>query len=331
MNFPIARGRRLRRTAAIRRMAQETKLAPDDFILPLFVTPGDKVRTEIASMPGVFRLSIDELVKEAHEAEKLGVGGLILFGLPPSKDESGSQAWAEDGIVQKAFRALKQETKNLVLFADTCLCEYTSHGHCGVLERRREGGRDVVDVQNDPTLEILAKTAVSQAKAGADVIAPSDMMDGRVGAIREALDGAGFSHIPILSYAAKYSSAFYGPFRDAADSAPEAGSDRRGYQMDPANAREAMREIELDLAEGADAIMIKPALAYLDIIAKARERFDVPIAAYHVSGEYAAIMAAAKLGWLDRDRAMMESLISIRRAGADWILTYIAKEASKLL
>ena len=329
--FPIARGRRLRRTTAIRKMVQETKLAPDDFILPLFVCPGNKVRTEVGSMPGVYRLSVDELVKEAKEAEKLGVGGVMLFGLPPSKDEAGSGAWAEDGIVQQGFRALKQETKNLVLFADTCLCEYTSHGHCGVIERRKEGGRDIVDVQNDPTLAILAKTAVSQAKSGADVIAPSDMMDGRVGAIRAALDEHGFAHVPILSYAAKYASAFYGPFRDAADSAPEAGSDRRAYQMDPANAREALREIELDLAEGADAIMVKPALSYLDIIAKARERFDVPIAAYHVSGEYAAIMAAAKNGWLDRDRAMMEALISIRRAGADWILTYFAKEASKLL
>lgn len=330
MSFPAVRGRRLRRTAGLRRMARETSLAPDDFILPLFVTPGEGIRTEVGSMPGVYRLSVDEIVKEAREAESLGLGGLILFGLPPAKDETGSGAWAEDGIVQKALRACRAEVKDLVLFADTCLCEYTSHGHCGVLEKTKTKHGETWDVQNDPTLALLAKTAVSQAKAGADVIAPSDMMDGRVGAIRTALDEAGFVQTPILSYAAKYSSAFYGPFRDAADSAPQAG-DRRGYQMDPANAREALREIELDLAEGADAIMVKPALAYLDIIAAARARFDVPIAAYHVSGEYAAIMAAARNGWLDRDRAMMESLVSIRRAGADWILTYFAKEAAKLL
>jgi len=320
----------LRRTAALRKMARETTLEPSDFILPLFVCPGERVRTDIGSMPGVQRLSVDELVKEAKEAESLGIGGLILFGLPASKDPEGSGAWIEDGIVQKAFRALKSETKNLVLFADTCLCEYTSHGHCGVLEKRKEGGGETWDVVNDPTLALLAKTAVSQAKAGADVIAPSDMMDGRVAAIRKALDESGFSHLPILSYAAKYASAFYGPFRDAADSAPQAG-DRKGYQMDPANAREALREIALDLEEGADAIMVKPALPYLDIVRAARDRFDVPIAAYNVSGEYAAIMAAAKQGWLDKDRAMMESLISIRRAGADWILTYFAKDASRLL
>lgn len=330
MSFPAVRGRRLRRTAGLRRMTRETSLAPDDFILPLFVTPGEGIRTEVGSMPGVFRLSVDEIVKEAREAESLGLGGLILFGLPPAKDETGSGAWAEDGIVQKALRACRAEVKDLVLFADTCLCEYTSHGHCGVLEKTKTRHGETWDVQNDPTLALLARTAVSQAKAGADVIAPSDMMDGRVGAIRKALDDAGFSQTPILSYAAKYSSAFYGPFRDAADSAPQAG-DRRGYQMDPANAREALREIELDLAEGADAIMVKPALAYLDIIAAARARFDVPIAAYHVSGEYAAIMAAARNGWLDRDRAMMESLVSIRRAGADWILTYFAKEAARLV
>ncbi len=326
MKFPASRGRRFRRSAGLRKLRRETALAPDDFVLPVFVHPG-KGRQPVASMPGVDRLSIDEVVKEAREAEKLGIGGMILFGLPPRKDEEGSEAWAEDGIVQKAFRALRSEVKDLVLIADTCLCEYTSHGHCGVLDKQQPA---VWDVKNDPTLALLAKTAVSQAKAGADVIAPSDMMDGRVGAIRKALDENGFEHVPILSYAAKYASAFYGPFRDAADSAPQAG-DRRGYQMDPANAREAMREIELDLEEGADAIMVKPALPYLDVIARARERFDVPIAAYHVSGEYAMVMAAAKNGWLDRDRAMMESLVSIRRAGADVILTYFAKEACRLL
>ena len=311
-------------------MTREARLSPDQLILPVFVTPGEKVRTEVGSMPGVHRLSVDELVKDAREAEKLGVGGMILFGRPPAKDEGGSGAFADDGIVQKALRALKSETKELVLFADTCLCEYTSHGHCGVLEKRQESGREVWDVVNDATLPILAKTAVSQAKAGADVISPSDMMDGRIGTIRKALDEAGYSHVPILSYAAKYASAFYGPFRDAADSAPQAG-DRRGYQMDPANAREALREVAMDLEEGADAVMVKPALAYLDIISKVRERFDVPVAAYHVSGEYAAIVAAAKNGWLDLDRAMMESLTSIRRAGADWILTYFARQAAKLL
>jgi len=311
-------------------MVRETRLEPGQFILPFFVTPGERVRQDISSMPGVHRLSIDELIKDVKEAESLGVGGVMLFGLPPSKDEAASGAWAEDGIVQKALRALRGEVKEMVLFADTCLCEYTSHGHCGVLEKRNEGGREVWDVQNDPTLPILAKTAVSQAKAGADVIAPSDMMDGRIGYLRKALDDAGFANTPILSYAAKFASAFYGPFRDAADSAPQHG-DRRGYQMDGANAREALREVALDIEEGADAVMVKPALAYLDIIAKVRERFDVPVAAYHVSGEYSSIMAAAKLGWLDRDRAMMEALTSIRRAGADWILTYFAREAARLL
>ena len=311
-------------------MVREARLEPDQFILPFFVTPGERIRQDIVSMPGVHRLSVDELVKDVKEAESLGIGGVMLFGLPPSKDEAASGAWAEDGIVQKALRALRGEVKEIVLFADTCLCEYTSHGHCGVLEKRSEGGREVWDVQNDPTLPILAKTAVSQARAGADVIAPSDMMDGRIGHLRKALDDAGFANTPILSYAAKFASAFYGPFRDAADSAPQHGA-RRGYQMDGANAREALREVALDIEEGADAVMVKPALAYLDIIAKVRERFDVPVAAYHVSGEYSAIMAAAKLGWLDRDRAMMEALTSIRRAGADWILTYFAREAARLL
>ena len=330
MSFPATRGRRLRRTAALRKMARETSLAPDDFIYPIFVGADEKSRSEVGSMPGVFRLSVDEAVKEAREVESLGIGGMMIFGLPAKKDPEGSGAWAEDGIVQKAMRAIKQETKSLVLFADTCLCEYTSHGHCGVLEKRKESGGETWDVVNDPTLALLAKTAVSQAKAGADVIAPSDMMDGRVAAIRRALDEAKLEHIPILSYAAKYASAFYGPFRDAADSAPQAG-DRRGYQMDPGNVREALREVQLDLDEGADAVMVKPALPYLDVVRAVRERFDVPVAAYNVSGEYAAIMAAAKLGWLDRERAMMESLTSIRRAGADWILTYFAKDASRLL
>ncbi len=330
MRFPAARPRRLRRTAALRRLSRETSLSADDLILPLFVAPGSGVRAEVASMPGVHRLSVDRVVQEAREAADAGVGGLILFGLPPSKDEAGSQAWADDGVVQRALRALKETDLPLVLFADTCLCEYTAHGHCGVLEKRTENGREVVDVRNDETLPLLARAAVSQAKAGADVIAPSDMMDGRVAAIRAALDEAGFDHVPILSYAAKFASAFYGPFRDAADSAPQKG-DRRGYQMDGANGREAMREIALDLEEGADAVMVKPALPYLDVVAEARARFDVPIAAYHVSGEYASIVAAARAGWLDRDRAMMEALLSIRRAGADWIVTYFAREAARLL
>ena len=340
MNFPVTRMRRLRRTEAIRSMVRETRLTPDAFVYPLFVCPGQGVRKEVRSMPGVFNLSVDEAVKEAREVKSLGVPSVILFGLPESKDEKATGAWADDGIVQRAARAIKNEVPDLLLMGDVCLCEYMSHGHCGIVQKsngHRSLGAAAADVAvdeyeivNDASLAILAKTAVSQAKAGMDIIAPSDMMDGRVEAIRDALDAEGFSNIPILSYAAKYASGFYGPFREAADSAPQFG-DRRSYQMDPANFREAMREIELDLAEGADMIMVKPALPYLDVIAAARDRFDVPIAAYQVSGEYAMIEAAARNNWIDRNRVMMESLLSIRRAGASIILTYYAKEAARLL
>ncbi|HET9696159.1 MAG TPA: porphobilinogen synthase [Terriglobales bacterium] len=341
MNFPVTRLRRLRRNEAMRNLVRETRLTPDAFVYPLFVCPGEGVRKEVRSMPGVFNLSVDEAVKEARQVKSLGIPSVILFGLPESKDEKATGAWAEDGIVQRAARAIKTEVPELLLMGDVCLCEYMSHGHCGIVRKtngtRSVGaaaatsvGLDEYEIVNDASLEILAKTAVSQAKAGMDIIAPSDMMDGRIEAIRNALDTEGFENIPVLSYAAKYASGFYGPFREAADSAPQFG-DRRSYQMDPANAREAMREIELDLAEGADMIMVKPAIAYLDIIAQARDRFEVPIAAYQVSGEYAMIEAAAKNGWIDRDRVMMESLLSIRRAGASIILTYFAKDASKLL
>lgn len=318
----IYRPRRLRRTAALRAMVRETRLEADDLIYPLFVCPGEGVRREVRSMPGVFNLSIDELVKEAEEAHRLGISSVIVFGLPERKDEQGSEAFAEDGIVQRAIRALKREVKDLIVVADTCLCEYTSHGHCGVIE---DG-----DVANDPTLDILARTAVSQAQAGADIIAPSGMMDGMVAAIRAGLDSAGFSDTPILSYAVKYASAFYGPFREAADSAPQFG-DRRGYQMDPANVREALREAELDVQQGADLLMVKPALPYLDVIRAVRERFTLPLAAYQVSGEYAQIKAAGQMGWIDQERVMMESLIAIKRAGADVILTYFAKDVIKRL
>ncbi len=322
MPFPVHRPRRLRRTPGLRDLVRETSLAPDDFVLPLFAVEGEGVRKPINSMPGNFQLSVDELVKECAECVRLGIGGVILFGIPKHKDEKASGAYDENGIVQQAVRALKRAYPNLVVITDVCNCEYTSHGHCGLIA---DG-----DVANDPTLEWLAAAAVSHARAGADIVAPSDMMDGRVAAIRAALDNAGFEHIPILSYAAKYASCFYGPFRDAAESAPQFG-DRRSYQMDPPNAREAMREIELDLAEGADMIMVKPALAYLDVIHEARRRFDVPLAAYQVSGEFSMIHAAARNGWIDLDRAMMESLVSIRRAGADFILTYFAREASRAL
>jgi porphobilinogen synthase len=312
----------LRRTAALRALVRETQLDAADFIYPLFACAGEGVRREVRSMPGVFNLSVDEVVKEAAEAHRMGVSSVIVFGLPEEKDAQGSGAFAEDGIVQRAVRALKREIKDLVVMADTCLCEYTSHGHCGLIEDN--------DVANDPTLDLIAQTAVSQAQAGADVIAPSGMMDGMIAAIRAALDGAGFTHLPILSYAIKYASGFYGPFREAADSAPQFG-DRRSYQMDPANAREALREADLDVEQGADMLMVKPALAYLDIIRAARERYTLPIAAYQVSGEYAQIKAAAQLGWIDGDRVMMESLTAIKRAGADMILTYFAKEAIRLL
>jgi len=343
MNFPVTRLRRLRRNEAMRNFVRETRLTPDAFVYPLFVCPGEGVRKEVRSMPGVFNLSVDEAVKEAREVKSLGIPSVILFGLPETKDEQATGAWADDGIVQRAARAIKSEVPGLLLMGDVCLCEYMSHGHCGIVEKIRHNGHrsvgaaaaadvavDEYEIVNDASLAILAKTAVSQAKAGMDIIAPSDMMDGRIEAIRDALDAEGFTNIPILSYAAKYASGFYGPFREAADSAPQFG-DRRSYQMDPANFREAMREIELDLAEGADMIMVKPAIAYLDIIAAARERFDVPLAAYQVSGEYAMIEAAARNNWIDRDRVMMESLLSIRRAGASIILTYFAKDASKLL
>jgi len=316
------RPRRLRRTATLRAMVRETRLDAANLIYPLFVCPGEGVRREVRSMPGVFNLSVDELVKEAEAARHLGVSSVIVFGLPEHKDEQGSDAFAEDGITQRAIRALKREVKDLLVIADTCLCEYTSHGHCGVI---KDG-----DVANDPTLDLLAHTAVSQAQAGADVIAPSGMMDGMVAAIRAGLDAAGSTEIPILSYAIKYASAFYGPFREAADSAPQFG-DRRGYQMDPANAREALREAELDVEQGADMLMVKPALPFLDVLRAARERFTLPLAAYQVSGEYAQIKAAAQLGWIDEERVMLESLIAIKRAGADVILTYFAKDVLKHL
>ncbi len=326
------RMRRLRRSEPLRALVRETVLDPGDLIYPLFICPGEGVRRPVASMPGVFNLSVDEAVREAEEAARLGLAGLLLFGLPESKDEQGTGAWQENGIVQQALRALKQSAaaKKLVLIADVCLCEYTSHGHCGVVVKSGDGPDANFDVDNDPTLELLARTAVSQAQAGADVVAPSDMMDGRVAAIRRALDAAGCAQTPILSYASKFASAFYGPFRDAADSAPQFG-DRKTYQMDGANLREAMREIDLDLEEGADMILMKPAMPYLDVIGAARERFGVPMGAYQVSGEYSMLQAAFQKGWLDPHRAMLESLVGIRRAGADFIVTYFAKEAARLL
>ena len=318
----IHRPRRLRRSDALRSMVRETRLTRDDFVLPLFVCPGEGVRREISSMPGVYNLSIDETTKEVAAAYDGGVRSIILFGLPESKDELASGAYAEDGIVQRAMRAIRQSTPDVLMMADTCLCEYTSHGHCGVVR-----GREVV---NDESLELLARTAVSQAAAGADLVGPSAMMDGQVGAIREALDEAGFENVGIMSYAVKYASGLYGPFREAAQSAPEFG-DRRAYQMDPPNAREAMREAEIDAAEGADILMVKPATIYLDVLRMVRDRFDLPTAAYHVSGEYALIKAAAQKGWIDEQRVMLETLTSIKRAGADIILTYYAREAIRAL
>jgi porphobilinogen synthase len=328
MEFPATRLRRLRRTAALRSLTRETHLAPSMLVQPLFICPGKHVRKPIGSMPGVFNLSIDEALSEAHIAAALGIGGLLLFGLPAAKDEQGTGAYADDGIVQQALRAFKKERAldSLVLIADVCLCEYTAHGHCGVVC----GTGAAAHVDNDKTLPLLARTAVSLAQAGADVVAPSDMMDGRVAAIRAALDKANLADTPILSYAAKFASAFYGPFREAADSAPHFG-DRRGYQMDPANAREALREIEQDVAEGADMILMKPAGPYLDIVRDAREITDLPLGAYQVSGEFSMLLAAIERGWLDRDRAILESLLGIRRAGADFIVTYFAQEAAKLL
>jgi porphobilinogen synthase len=328
MAFPQLRMRRLRRTEPLRALVRETALEPGDLIYPLFLCPGKGVRRAVSSMPGVFNLSVDEAVREAEEAAALGLGGLLLFGLPEAKDESGSGAWDENGIVQQGLRALKGSAAagKLVFIADVCLCEYTRHGHCGAVVK----SGDSYAIDNDPSLALLARTAVSLAKAGADVVAPSDMMDGRVGAIRAALDENRLTHTPILSYASKFASAFYGPFREAADSAPQFG-DRRSYQMDGANRREAMREIELDLEEGADMILMKPAMPYLDVIRAARERFDVPLGAYQVSGEYSMLQAAIERGWLDRNRAMLESLVGIRRAGAGFIVTYFAKDAARLL
>src|SRR5271165_452639 len=362
MAFPTDRPRRLRRNEAMRSFVRETRLSPEGFVYPLFVCPGEGVRKEVRSMPGVFNMSVDEAVKECAEVKSLGIPSVILFGLPESKDDVATGAWADSGIVQQAARAIKREVPGLLLMGDVCLCEYMSHGHCGIVETdtvRREvsatlrelesqGKKSVAvkvsappvtaassmaedyEILNDASLELLAKTAVAQAKAGMDIIAPSDMMDGRVDAIRTALDGAGYESIPVLSYAAKFASGFYGPFREAADSAPHFG-DRRSYQMDPANLREAMREIEQDLLEGADMIMVKPAMPYLDVLHEARLRFDVPLAAYQVSGEYAMIKAAALNGWIDYERVMMESLLCIQRAGAAVVLTYFAKEAARLL
>jgi porphobilinogen synthase len=316
------RPRRLREKALLRRMIRETALAVDDLVYPVFAVHGRGVREPIGSMPGQSRLSIDELVRDAKDVAGLGIPAVLVFGLPAEKDPRGSEAYADDGIVQQAVRAIKDSVPDLLVATDVCLCQYTSHGHCGVVE-------DGV-VRNDATLDLLARVAVSQAEAGADVIAPSDMMDGRVGAIREALDEAGLAETPIMAYSAKYASSFYGPFRDAADSTPQFG-DRRSYQMDPANAAEAMREIALDLDEGADIVMVKPALPYLDVIARAKSEFGVPVAAYSVSGEYAMIKAAGQLGWLDESRAMMEALTAIRRAGADIVITYFARDAARLL
>src|SRR5712692_4656397 len=339
MAFPATRMWRLRPTETLRSLVRETRLTPESLVYPMFICPGSGVRKEVSSMPGVCNLSLDEAVKEARQTDALGVPAVILFGLPEKKDEVATGAWVDDGIVQRAARAIKSEVRDLLVIGDVCLCEYTSHGHCGIV---KSGPRSLgaaaaappstaeYEIVNDASLELLARTAVSLARAGVDIIAPSDMMDGRVGAIRKALDQAGYVNTPILSYAAKFASGFYGPFREAADSAPQFG-DRRSYQMDPANVREAIREIELDIEEGADMIMVKPALPYLDVIAAARQRFDLPLAAYQVSGEYAMIEAAARNQWIDRERVMMESLLCIRRAGADIILTYYAQEAAKLL
>jgi porphobilinogen synthase len=322
MAFPVTRMRRLRATESLRSLVRETRLEPSQFILPLFVCEGFNVRRPISAMPGHAQVSVENAVREAMEAQHLGLGGVLLFGIPEHKDETASGAYADDGIVQRAVRAIKLGVPGLVVITDVCNCEYTSHGHCGKVV---DG-----DVDNDATLEWVAKTSVSHARAGADIVAPSDMMDGRVAAIRKALDANGFLNTPILSYAAKFASVFYGPFREAAESAPQFG-DRRSYQMDPANGREALREIELDLEEGADMIMVKPAGPYLDIIRQARDRWSVPLAAYQVSGEFSMIMAAARNGWIDGERAMLESLISIRRAGADLTITYFAKQAAMLL
>jgi len=321
MSFPKYRPRRLRRNETIRRMVRETTLSIDDLILPLFVTFGKDKKNAINSMPGHYQLSIDNLVKEANEVKSLNIPAVILFGIPEHKDEKGSEAYAPNGVIQQAIKTIKDNTPELIVITDVCMCEYTSHGHCGIIKDN--------DVDNDATLELLAKEALSHAEAGADIVAPSDMMDGRVGAIRRVLDNNNFSHIPIMSYAAKYASAFYGPFRDAAESTPQFG-DRRSYQMDPANSNEALREAALDIEEGADILMVKPALPYLDIIRRIKDEFNYPVAAYNVSGEFAMLKAAGSLGWIDEERGMMESLLSIKRGGADLILTYFAKEAAKI-
>jgi porphobilinogen synthase len=322
MHYPIFRPRRLRQTETVRRMVRETRLSADGLIMPFFVVHGRQIRREIGSMPGNFQLSVDELVREVKETAALGIPAVMLFGLPATKDAAGSEAYAKDGIVQRAVRAIKDAVSDLVVITDVCLCEYTSHGHCGIVERGR--------VRNDPSVELLAKTALSHAEAGADMVAPSDMMDGRVAAIREALDEAGHEETPIMAYSAKYASGFYGPFREAAESAPQFG-DRRAYQMDPANGDEALREVALDLDEGADIVMVKPALPYLDVLWRVKREFAVPVAAYSVSGEFAMVKAAARLGWLEEERVMLEMLTAIKRAGADLILTYFAREAARLL
>ena len=322
MPFPLYRPRRLRESPLLRSMVRETALRVDDFVYPLFAVHGRGVREPIGSMPGQYRLSIDELLKECKDAASMGIPAVLLFGLPRDKDPRGTEAYADDGIIQQAVRAVKDTIPDLLVVTDVCLCEYTSHGHCGVVEDGR--------VKNDPSLELIARTALSHAEAGADMVAPSDMMDGRVAAIREGLDEGGFPELPIMAYSAKYASAFYGPFREAADSTPQFG-DRRSYQMDPANTLEAMREVALDVDEGADIVMVKPALPYLDVIARVKGEFGLPVAAYSVSGEYAMLKAAGQLGWLDEERAMIEALTGIRRAGADIIITYFAKDAARLL
>ena len=322
MYFPAYRPRRLRRNSNLRKLLAETKLSVDDFIYPMFVIPGRNKKVVVKSMPGIYKQSIDNLIKEIREVKKLGIKAILLFGIPERKDEMGTEGYDENGIIQKAIREIKKKVEDIIVITDVCMCEYTSHGHCGII---RDG-----DVDNDETLQYLARMSLSHAQAGADMVAPSDMMDGRVGVIRDELDANGFSSIAIMSYAAKYASAFYGPFREAAESPPQFG-DRRSYQMDPPNVREALREIELDIEEGADIVMVKPALAYLDVIRAAREEFDHPIAAYNVSGEYSMVKAAGKLGWIDEEPVMMEVLTSIKRAGADLILTYFAKDAAKVL
>lgn len=322
MQFPEYRGRRLRKNENFRRLVHETRLSVDDLVYPLFAVPGKGVKKPIGSMPGQFQMSADNIAKEAREAYRMGIGAILLFGIPSKKDEQGTGAFARDGIVQQTIKRVKNEVPELLVITDVCLCEYTSHGHCGIIDKGV--------VQNDLTLEVLAETAVSQVKAGADMVAPSAMMDGQILAIREALDENSFDDVPIMAYSAKYASSFYGPFREAAESAPQFG-DRRAYQMDPANADEAIREISLDVNEGADIIMVKPALPYLDIISRARQEFDLPLAAYNVSGEYAMLKAAGQLGWLDEEKSMMESLVAIKRAGADILITYWAKDVAGVL